>query len=78
MREKKENNKGVMRLANIKKVIIPAVGLGTHFLPATKAMLPIVDKPTIQYIIEEAIITGVGKLKVFEVRAEFSGVFCVQ
>ena len=43
----------------IRKAIIPAAGLGTRFLPATKAqpkeMLPIVDKPTIQYIIEEAI-----------------------
>ena len=42
----------------IRKAIIPAAGLGTRFLPATKAqpkeMLPIVDKPTIQYIIEES------------------------
>ncbi|WP_350445900.1 UTP--glucose-1-phosphate uridylyltransferase GalU [Anaeromonas frigoriresistens] len=47
----------------IKKAIIPAAGLGTRFLPATKAqpkeMLPIVDKPTIQYIIEEAIESGI-------------------
>lgn len=47
----------------IKKAIIPAAGLGTRFLPATKAqpkeMLPIVDKPTIQYIIEEAISSGI-------------------
>ena len=47
----------------IKKVIIPAAGLGTRFLPATKAMpkemLPIVDKPTIQYIVEEAIASGI-------------------
>jgi len=46
----------------IRKVIIPAAGLGTRFLPATKAqpkeMLPIVDKPTIQYIIEEAVASG--------------------
>ena len=43
----------------IRKAIIPAAGLGTRFLPATKAqpkeMLPIVDKPAIQYIIEEAV-----------------------
>ena len=43
----------------VRKAIIPAAGLGTRFLPATKAqpkeMLPIVDKPTIQYIIEEAV-----------------------
>ncbi|MDL4838883.1 UTP--glucose-1-phosphate uridylyltransferase GalU [Aquibacillus rhizosphaerae] len=48
---------------NIKKAIIPAAGLGTRFLPATKAqpkeMLPIVDKPTIQYIVEEAVASGI-------------------
>jgi UTP--glucose-1-phosphate uridylyltransferase len=47
----------------VKKAIIPAAGLGTRFLPATKAqpkeMLPIVDKPTVQYIIEEAIQSGI-------------------
>ena len=47
----------------VRKAIIPAAGLGTRFLPATKAqpkeMLPIVDKPTIQYIVEEAIESGV-------------------
>lgn len=47
----------------IRKAIIPAAGLGTRFLPATKAMpkemLPIVDKPTIQYIVEEAIASGI-------------------
>ena len=47
----------------IKKVVIPAAGLGTRFLPATKAqpkeMLPIVDKPTIQYIMEEAVASGI-------------------
>ena len=43
----------------LKKVIFPVAGLGTRFLPATKAipkeMLPIVDKPIIQYAVEEAI-----------------------
>ena len=47
----------------VKKAVIPAAGLGTRFLPATKAMpkemLPIVDKPTIQYIIEEAVASGI-------------------
>ncbi|MEM5608821.1 UTP--glucose-1-phosphate uridylyltransferase GalU [Bacillus toyonensis] len=47
----------------VRKAIIPATGLGTRFLPATKAMpkemLPIVDKPTIQYIVEEAIQSGI-------------------
>ncbi|WP_121639070.1 UTP--glucose-1-phosphate uridylyltransferase GalU [Virgibacillus sp. Bac330] len=50
-------------MRTIKKAIIPAAGLGTRFLPATKAMpkemLPIVDKPTIQYIIEEAVQSGI-------------------
>lgn len=50
----------------IRKAIIPAAGLGTRFLPATKAqpkeMLPIVDKPTIQYIIEEAIQSGIEEI----------------
>nr|WP_289037959.1 UTP--glucose-1-phosphate uridylyltransferase GalU [uncultured Allobacillus sp.] len=47
----------------VKKAIIPAAGLGTRFLPVTKAlpkeMLPIIDKPTIQYIVEEAIESGI-------------------
>ncbi|WP_096437476.1 UTP--glucose-1-phosphate uridylyltransferase GalU [Alteribacter populi] len=50
-------------MQKIKKAIIPAAGLGTRFLPATKAMpkemLPIVDKPTIQYIVEEAVKSGI-------------------
>jgi UTP--glucose-1-phosphate uridylyltransferase len=50
----------------IKKAVIPAAGLGTRFLPATKAqpkeMLPIVDKPTLQYIIEEAINSGIEEI----------------
>jgi len=47
----------------IRKAVIPAAGMGTRFLPATKAqpkeMLPIVDKPTIQYVIEEAAEAGI-------------------
>ena len=50
----------------VRKAIIPAAGLGTRFLPATKAqpkeMLPIVDKPTIQYIIEEAVSSGIEEI----------------
>lgn len=50
----------------VRKAIIPAAGLGTRFLPATKAqpkeMLPIVDKPTIQYIIEEAVASGIEEI----------------
>src|SRR5699024_4247186 len=55
--------RGGLLMKAIKKAIIPAAGLGTRFLPATKAkpkeMLPIVDKPTIQYIVEEAIESGI-------------------
>ncbi|NMH70518.1 UTP--glucose-1-phosphate uridylyltransferase GalU [Bacillus sp. RO3] len=50
----------------VRKAIIPAAGLGTRFLPATKAqpkeMLPIVDKPTLQYIIEEAVKSGIEEI----------------
>lgn len=50
-------------MKKVRKAIIPAAGLGTRFLPATKAMpkemLPIVDKPTIQYIVEEAVASGI-------------------
>lgn len=50
----------------VKKAIIPAAGFGTRFLPATKAvpkeMLPIVDKPTIQYIVEEAVASGIEEI----------------
>jgi len=50
----------------IKKAVIPAAGLGTRFLPATKAqpkeMLPIVDKPVIQYVVEEAVHSGITEI----------------
>ncbi|MBC2577958.1 UTP--glucose-1-phosphate uridylyltransferase GalU [Peptostreptococcus russellii] len=53
-------------MKTVKKAVIPAAGLGTRFLPATKAqpkeMLPIVDKPTLQYIIEEAVASGVEEI----------------
>lgn len=52
----------------IRKAIIPAAGLGTRFLPATKAqpkeMLPIVDKPAIQFIVEEALASGIEEILV--------------
>lgn len=55
-----------MQKAKIRKAVIPAAGLGTRFLPATKAqpkeMLPIVDKPAIQFIIEEAIQSGIEEI----------------
>lgn len=50
----------------VRKAVIPAAGLGTRFLPATKAqpkeMLPVVDKPTLQYIIEEVVQSGIQKI----------------
>ncbi|MCK9443264.1 MAG: UTP--glucose-1-phosphate uridylyltransferase GalU [Tissierellaceae bacterium] len=60
----------------IRKAIIPAAGLGTRFLPATKAqpkeMLPIVDKPTLQYIIEEAIESGIEEILIITGRNKSS------
>lgn len=58
----------------IRKAVIPAAGFGTRFLPATKAvpkeMLPIVDKPTIQYIVEEAIAAGIEDLIIITSRGK--------
>lgn len=58
----------------VRKAIIPAAGLGTRFLPATKAqpkeMLPIVDKPTIQYIVEEAIESGIEDIIIISGRGK--------
>ena len=59
-------------MSKITKAVIPAAGLGTRFLPATKAcpkeMLPIVDKPTIQYIIEEALASGITDILIISGR----------
>lgn len=53
-------------IGQVRKAVIPAAGMGTRFLPATKAqpkeMLPIVDKPAIQYIIEEAVQSGIEEI----------------
>src|SRR5436853_4968923 len=53
-------------LAKVRKAVFPAAGLGTRFLPATKAqpkeMLPLVDKPLIQYGVEEAIHSGIQNM----------------
>lgn len=63
---KDKGDKGRRQHMKIRKAIIPAAGLGTRFLPATKAqpkeMLPIVDKPTIQYIVEEAVASGIEEI----------------
>lgn len=60
----------------VRKAVIPAAGLGTRFLPATKAqpkeMLPIVDKPTLQYIIEEAVASGIEEILVITGRNKSS------
>lgn len=61
-------------MMQVKKAIIPAAGLGTRFLPATKAqpkeMLPIVDKPTIQYIVEEAVASGIEDILIVSGRGK--------
>ena len=53
----------VTSMTKVTKAIIPAAGMGTRFLPATKSMpkemLPIVDKPVLQYVIEEAVESGI-------------------
>src|SRR5256885_6856420 len=58
----------------VRKAVFPAAGLGTRFLPATKAqpkeMLPLVDKPIIQYVIEEAVAAGPTKIIMFTWRGK--------
>ena len=62
--------------AKIRTGVIPAAGLGTRFLPATKAvpkeLLPIVDKPTIQYIVEEAVASGIEEIILITARGKGS------
>ena len=61
-------------MKKIRKAVIPAAGFGTRFLPATKAtpkeMLPIVDKPTIQYIVEEALASGIEEILIISGHAK--------
>lgn len=61
-------------MTKVRKAVIPAAGLGTRFLPATKAiakeMLPIIDKPTIQFIVEEAIASGIEDILVVTGKAK--------
>src|SRR5512143_2785246 len=58
----------------VTKAVIPAAGLGTRFLPATKAqpkeMLPVVDKPAIQYVVEEAVRAGITDILVITGRSK--------
>src|SRR5699024_4842650 len=67
---------GGNQMQKVRKAVIPAAGLGTRFLPATKAMakemLPIVDKPTIQFIIEEAIDSGIEEILIVTGRSKRS------
>src|SRR5689334_15024256 len=59
----------------VRKAVIPAAGLGTRFLPATKAvpkeMLPIIDKPALQYIVEEAVGAGIDDILIVTGRGKF-------
>ncbi len=61
-------------MQKVRKAVIPAAGYGTRFLPATKAtpkeMLPIVDKPTIQYIVEEALASGIEEILIISGHAK--------
>lgn len=61
-------------IQKVRKAVIPAAGFGTRFLPATKAtpkeMLPIVDKPTIQYIVEEALASGIEDILIISGHAK--------
>ncbi len=58
----------------VRKAVIPAAGLGTRFLPATKSqpkeMLPVIDKPTIQYVIEEAVRAGITDILIITGRGK--------
>ncbi|MDA8277335.1 MAG: UTP--glucose-1-phosphate uridylyltransferase GalU [Actinomycetota bacterium] len=66
----------VSYLNKVRKAVIPAAGLGTRFLPATKAqpkeMLPVVDKPAIQYVVEEAITAGLDDILIVTGRSKRS------
>jgi UTP--glucose-1-phosphate uridylyltransferase len=63
-------------MEKVRKAVIPAAGLGTRFLPATKAqpkeMLPLVDKPAIQYVVEEAVSVGITDILVITGRGKRS------
>jgi UTP--glucose-1-phosphate uridylyltransferase len=63
-------------MSTVRKAVIPAAGLGTRFLPATKAqpkeMLPVVDKPAIQYVVEEAVRSGIDDILIITGRGKRS------
>ena len=62
-------------MVKIRKLVIPAAGLGTRFLPATKAqpkeMLPIVDRPAISFLVEEAVAAGAEDILIYRKRDLF-------
>jgi UTP--glucose-1-phosphate uridylyltransferase len=61
-------------MSTVRKAVIPAAGLGTRFLPATKSqpkeMLPVIDKPTIQYVVEEAVRAGITDILIITGRGK--------
>src|SRR5258708_38804685 len=67
---------GAARTRAVTKAVVPAAGLGTRFLPATKAtpkeMLPVVDKPAIQYVVEEAVKAGLSDMLLITGRSKRS------
>ena len=67
---------GNARTSAVTKAVVPAAGLGTRFLPATKAtpkeMLPVVDKPAIQYVVEEAVSSGLNDVLLITGRSKRS------
>src|SRR3954464_1275808 len=66
----------LMSRGSVTKAVIPAAGLGTRFLPATKAlpkeMLPVVDRPAIQYVVEEAVRAGIDDILIVTGRGKAS------
>ena len=65
------------RLHQVRKAVIPAAGLGTRFLPATKSvpkeMLPVIDRPAIQYVVEEAVRAGLTDILIVTGRKQARG-----
>ena len=71
-----ENASTIRKASTVRKAVITAAGLGTRFLPATKAqpkeMLPVVDKPAIQYVVEEAVRAGIDDILIITSRSKRS------
>jgi UTP--glucose-1-phosphate uridylyltransferase len=74
--EARANLKEALSMSSVRYCVVPAAGLGTRFLPATKSvpkeMLPIVDTPTIQYIVEEAVAAGVEEVVLIQGRYKWA------